>query len=195
MSLSEEEWSQLSAAFKEAETALFEAEQVCNHLVIPSVNELRYAGSHMLCAALEENSGTARESFRKALAHCQRATYDAYDSIIVYLLGQIDTFKGDYRTVPIVPHFANYELLRTRAREAKDMLDTARANHDSRETYYTACKKIYPDLQKYCEQMEDAREELNKAVKVHNRGIRNTWVSISVTVIIGAVSIFIAILK
>jgi len=66
----------VSAAFKAAEGAMKFAERISCEVVIPAVNQLRYA----LCHVLEGDD-------EAAVRHCVRARYDAYEAAVFAACG------------------------------------------------------------------------------------------------------------
>ena len=174
------DWKALQRLFREAEQALSEAETIHTDLAVPSMNQLRYAGHHMLSAMTAEAVPEQDEEYRKAARHCQRAVYDAFDSSIAYILKNIDQFKQDYAKIEIVPHFPGYPAVMAEARRARDILVRARAEKERREDYYVECRAAARRLLGHLDQMEDAREELNKAIRRHNQSVFLGWGGLAV---------------
>lgn len=170
-----DDWKVLQRLFREAEQALSEAETIHSDLAVPSMNQLRYAGHHMLSAMTAETPSEREEEYRKAVRHCQRAVYDAFDSSIAYILKNIDQFKQDYAKVEIVPHFPGYPAIMAEARKARDLLIRARAEKERRQDYYVECREAASRLLGHLKQLEDAREELNKAIRRHNQTVFLGW--------------------
>jgi hypothetical protein len=173
-------WSTLWELFKEAEDALHEAELIHGDLSVPSINQLRYAGHHILLS-LVGGDQAPEEEIRRAERHCQRAIYDAYDSAVVYLLARTEQFMNDYREIPILEHFPKYDAVRTKARESRDLIISAKKDFSEREKYYAACRDAAKQLKHCIELMEDARDELNKAISRRNKSAIFTWVMIGIT--------------
>lgn len=191
--IAQDQWQSLSNLFRQAEAALHEAEMIHGDLGIPSVNQLRYAGHHILSISTSATEAEAIQAYHKAVSHCQRAIYDAYDSAIVYMLKGIKAFKEDYAKIQIGPHFARYPELRKTARDAKDLLVKAREKPQSREAYYGDCRVLAEKLRSCYDEMEDAREELNKAIEHHNVVVYIGYVSLAAA-IVAAVAAVLALL-
>ncbi|MBF0307877.1 MAG: hypothetical protein HQL40_15490 [Alphaproteobacteria bacterium] len=173
----------IDALYREAEQALHEAETVHHELSVPSVNQLRYAGRHVLSALVGADAAAAEEEKQRAQRHCQRAIYDAFDGITSYLLESIADFKADYARIEITPHFPRYHETLEKARNARDLLIKARTVSDDRHRYYTDCRKAARELKSCHDAMELAREELNKAIKNRNRVVYFAWAGIVVALI------------
>jgi len=53
---------------------------------IPAINELRYTSRHILRSLTAQNVAEQAEQIRRAISHCQRASYDTLDMSV--LLGK-----------------------------------------------------------------------------------------------------------
>ena len=83
-----------------SERKIKKVECLDKRIAIPAINELRYAGYHLV-QFLKDNDRNG--SLEKAKNHCKRAIYDASECGIVYCLERIDQFKDDYRLVEVAP--------------------------------------------------------------------------------------------
>ena len=78
--------NKIKTLFEEAENALKRYERINLSNLAPAVNELRYAGHHLLWA---ENAATEDERDvheAQAMDHCERAKKDAKEATIISLL-------------------------------------------------------------------------------------------------------------
>ena len=85
--------TEVKRLYAEAEAALKLFERIGLDNLVSAVNELRYAGKHLLDA---QTAGDANERdilLFKALRHCERAKYDAQESTIITLLEAIDEYR------------------------------------------------------------------------------------------------------
>ncbi len=86
--------------FKDAESKIKSAELLDQTISIPSINELRYAGHHILRATqLKEEAGIVEE-LDKANRHTKRSFYDAVEASILYKLQKIENFDKEYKLIP-----------------------------------------------------------------------------------------------
>lgn len=86
--------------FKDAESKIKSAELLDQTISIPSINELRYAGHHILRATqLKEEAGILEE-LDKANRHTKRSFYDAVEASILYKLQEIENFDKEYKLIP-----------------------------------------------------------------------------------------------
>ncbi len=87
----------LSKLFVQAEQLIKLSEQTSDGVVIPSINELRYFGYHLLQAILDEHdSEQINEQLKKAESHAKRAIYDASESIVLYHLIKAESFQNKF---------------------------------------------------------------------------------------------------
>lgn len=79
--------------YGEAEAALKLYERIGLDNLVSAINELRYAGAHILAAQNATDSETRDIALFKALRHCERAKYDAQESTIIALLEVIAEYR------------------------------------------------------------------------------------------------------
>jgi len=131
-------------------------------LLMPAVNELRYAGRHAIHAA-EATSGDEREErFVEAKKHCFRASYDAFDAQLQYLIGECDLFQRDFRRVPIAPVIDSYQD-DCRTLNRLKMIDYRRTGN--REDHWAEMERHGETLRQILEKWNTGREELNKILR------------------------------
>lgn len=69
-------------------------------VVIPAINELRYAGRHMIDALLlHDDSEKYQEQLRRSLRHCYRARFDALRATVLYMIRDFRNFSSDYEEI------------------------------------------------------------------------------------------------
>ncbi len=67
-------------------------------IVIPSINELRYAAKHLSDAMRQDKSSQGfEEQIRRAIRHCIRARLDALKATILFFVRNHYSFDQDYR--------------------------------------------------------------------------------------------------
>ena len=95
-----EDISEIWALYKEAEEETTKVSYLYDSLYCVPINQLRYAGRHLLDALsgrFDQTSSRSEELLR-CKRHCQRAIYDAHDMRVSVLLRRIDDFKHDNTT-------------------------------------------------------------------------------------------------
>lgn len=166
----------------EAERALKKIEHLHHEgLVIPTVNELRYAGNHLLRAFQTQDSAEALQEFEKAKNHCKRAYYDAIELGTLAYLEKFEQFTSDYRLVSISSVIPNYaEILHLVNSVKKFIADTTK---DERHLYYLDLEKHYNPLTSALELLDASRQELNKAMTLRRRAILSSVAFLIVAVV------------
>ena len=161
-----------------------------------AVNELRYAGRHILDGLNAEDSDERGKQFRRAEDHCERAMYEAYDSAIYYHFAYFHSFKKDYSRIPISDTLPDFISMEETIQKAKRFLETARQDEDNRQGYYEQAATVYEGIEQVTSRLEAARDELNKKVMEYNRGAESEAkarmgreLTTKITIIIGVATI------
>lgn len=157
----------LSKLFVQAEQLIKLSEQTSDGVVIPSINELRYFGYHLLQAILEEHDAAQiNEQLKKAESHAKRAIYDASESIVLYHLMKAEYFQRKFsESIFVIDVLPSYILLQQDLQKAKDQIDKLRKNEDAyknREQYYEDCLPNMKALKNIIQQFELAEPEIMK---------------------------------
>ncbi len=82
-----------------AEKRIKLVEQLDSEIVIPAINQLRYAGWHILESLLSDDADKA--NIKEAEIHASRAVYDAIEAGTLELLLEFAQFKYDFRYITI----------------------------------------------------------------------------------------------
>lgn len=176
------EFANLTRLFQKAEDKLKLVERLHDEgLVVPSVNELRYSGYHLLRALNTTDPEERSGHIDRAERHCCRAIYDAVEVSILDRLEAIRRFEDDYRLVEVTRVLPNYVELRGRVRKAEELITTT--DEDDRERYYDICEQHYSELERVAATLEDARPELNKQLRNSRRGAMVAAVSLLVALV------------
>jgi len=181
--------SELVTLFKRAESQIKTLELLYEDvgLYFHPVNQLRYAGYHIVRAIESSEGGKEKEEqCNRAKRHCQRAIYDASEMAIVYCLSEIDNFQQDYKNMDIAPTVDNYLDIKQVAREAQDLIKTT--DHTKREEKYEECDALFGPLKSHVDRLNDARPELNKRL-THRR---NSLLFTLIFIALGVVGIFVS---
>lgn len=131
--------------FKKAEEKIKKLELSHKNLIIPSVNELRYAGYHLLQASRLTTDNEIKEEISKANRHTKRAIYDAIEASLVYILQEIELFDKEYNKIPetseIIPE---YDTKIANVKNIVAKLEDIEAS--SREEKYEEIEEFYTQL-------------------------------------------------
>lgn len=108
-----EQLESLAKLFEHAEKQVKKAEDVNGSIVVPSINELRYFGYHIVKALLaEDDETTLAKEIEKAAGHAKRAIYDASEALIIYYLEKAESFQERHANsdsiTEILPNYVEY---------------------------------------------------------------------------------------
>ncbi len=173
--------------FDEAERRikLIEREGLSDGIDIPSLNELRYVGFHLLRAFSTNSYEKQKEQLDKAKRHCERASYDAMELGIIQRLEEIRIFQKDYRKITISSVVSDYLEMMEKTQEANAFI--AESDPENREAYYSECETHYLTLKKIAEKLMVAREELNKEKNKFTFSTRTVYIGLFLA-LVGAVA-------
>lgn len=171
---SADEYGRLLAAYKKAEDLLHSLGiETGEGIDTTAINELRYAGRHVLNGLNAADVDDRSREFRRAEDHCERALYEAYDSAIFFYFRSFDQFKEDYARVPIGDTIPDSIDIEASMREARKFLETARRDETKRAAYYEQAATQHQAVSAAWNRLDAARGELNKAVESFNRTLAN----------------------
>ena len=123
-----DEHKRLLGAYKKAEDLLHSLGiETGEGIDTTAVNELRYAGRHVLNGLNATDPEEREREFRRAEDHCERALYETYDNAIFFYFRSFDQFKSDYARIPITETVPNFIDIETSMLEARKFLETARS--------------------------------------------------------------------
>ena len=191
---SRESIGRLRAKYEAADEFARQVGEFRSAVAIPAHNQLRYAGDHLLRALADDGSISNTAEFGKAVAHCERAQYEAAEAGISYALDIIAKFKNDYRTIPIRSVVPDYlEILKT-ARDAQDLLTQTRSTDrpdDNGElpdplAYMEMFKKLYG----ICGTLDVSREELNKNIRGEVKSKQRFFIGLGISIAIPLILLF-----
>ncbi len=79
--------------FSVAENFIKEVELCASAIAFPAINQLRYAGHHLLKALASDDQAAVRHEVDDVRDHCHRAMYEASEAGIGYLIELLKTFE------------------------------------------------------------------------------------------------------
>ena len=175
------EHENLRAAYKKAEDAIHDLGIEVDGADTAAVNELRYAGNHILRSLTTTDDKESADELNRAMRHCERAVYDAYDSAIYYHLSRFNKFREQYANMVISDVVPNYLELSKSMTQAKRLLAKAREDNSNRSDYYAQVRELYPQIVDISDILGAARDELNKK----NREKRTGWLLPVIAAVVG----------
>ena len=178
-------------AYAEADEFSREVAAFRSEAAIPALNELRYAGHHLLRSLPDDGGEPDPAQLTRAVAHCERAMYEAADAGIISALDTIDTFRRDYKNVVIADIVPKYFEIVGLARRATDSLKATRQYNRDSELSIPSDEYVetFRRLARACESLEDSREELNKKADRQIADYRRWLLRTAIAVAAMAVSI------
>ena len=154
----------LQAEYDKADNLVRRVQDFRRRAGIPAINELRYAGYHLV-SALSENDEQDKESHLvSAINHCRRASYEAAEAGVMTALDRIMIFKEDYRLVTITDCIPDWIEILDRCDQYKNALARSRNKGDDRSEDYENHMDAFDYLVTICRRLDVAREEMNKKI-------------------------------
>lgn len=169
--------------FKRAESAIHSLGIEGTGVDSVAINELRYAGQHILKAITSDSEKVQDKEIERAESHCERAIYDAYDGAVFYRLSLFRDFKKDYQAVSVSSVIPNYIEICARMEKSKKLLEQIRQESETRQQYYEKITEEYNEIKEYSEMLEAGREELNKEIAEKSTSNKRFFVQPAATLI------------
>lgn len=154
---------------------------------IPSINQLRYAGQHILTSLIIDDESTKEDNIYEAIDHCKRATYDALEIGLLYYLSEINSFKEDYKYITVTDVIPDYIEKLKNVREAKSFIEIN--NRSSIDNSIDGMDKRYEEIAKHFNNLEGiysdldlSRDELSKKITTFRRNLLLTLLALLIAV-------------
>lgn len=153
--------TEICGIFMCAESVAKKIERIDDGMIVPAINQLRYAGHHYV----KFTAGIEPEESHddKCISHCRRAIYDAYEAGITYCLLNFKQFQKDYRKAVITDVFSDYTACCVKANEANELVKTT--DKDERHKKSAEAEKYFEEIFAFTQRLPAIREELNKKVR------------------------------
>lgn len=158
--------SRLRKEYDLADKVMKDVQAFVEEAGIPAINELRYAGYHLLnaiCPMNEDSSPT--DQLVQATNHCKRASYEASEAGLLTAFGKISEFKADYQQIVVSSVVQDWTEILTKCDNYRDSLTEARQTGDDRTIDHKKFRDAFADLVGVCRRLDHARGELNKHVE------------------------------
>lgn len=165
--------TELANLFDEAETAIKTVENVNHILPIPAVNELRYAGRHLIDAGISKEPDLEID---KAKRHCKRAIYDACDINLNYHLDVFDLYKNEFSEIAISDVIPKWHDMLESYHNIQDEMSklskvvtkekhTTKQEYSVRDDKYKLVSEYSDKLQQINRKLDLARDDLIKKTR------------------------------
>lgn len=182
----------LATLFKRAEDRVKNAEHIDEGIIIPSINELRYFGYHILIAMQNEtNKSEVIIQLNKAESHAKRAIYDASEAIVIFYIEKALKFKSNFGSSPhitsVIPNYI--ELLKklqsaqTKIKDLRESITTS--NTVVRDQFYEECEPHIKELADIIHTFDLASSEIAKKDRKDSINMVIAMLAIVVAIVIG----------
>jgi hypothetical protein len=181
ITFSRSELNEVRNLFNEAEKALKTVEHLHGEgIIVPAINELRYAGNHLLRAAAAIDPDEKQKNIERAKNHCKRAHYDAIEIGVIAYLEKFDKFHNDYRLIPIRPVIPEYPHYLKVRRTVLNFVEDA--SPEQRHKFHTQLDSYFKELKEILDNLEDYREDLNKSMAIRRMAALTSFVMIALAI-------------
>jgi len=157
-------------------------------VVIPAINELRYAAKH-LSKALKagEDKSQIDEQLQRAIRHCVRSRLDALKAVILFLSRHFFSFTGDYKRLNIPKK--DREILNSYRQRIWSVLESlAGYNAENTDAECENMRAVIKDLYTIYEDVEGRRSlynELLEKMDKHDKVTLWQWIAgIAITLLL-----------
>jgi len=187
-----------AAEFRKAEETLKVQElELYDHgllmgLLMPAVNQLRYAGSHLVRTLDSRDLSKIESNLRQAISHCRRATFDSLEVQVRYYLGECDMFTEQFKSISIVEVLPYYPDDRGTVEDIRDRLPSMLCAGDDRGKHLEDLGRDLSTLKKIAKEWANATVKLNKNLETKIYGLNREHRRRVITTLLGAVVAIIA---
>ena len=148
------DYEEIKQCFDRAESYAKEIEVLQEDIAFPAINQLRYAGHHLLKALVAESPARRDDNLLDARKHCQRSMYDASEAGITYVLNWLTGFRERHTGLIISGTIPDYPKLLAAAQKAGRKLVEGRSNRKSPEDQTDEYMAVYRELRDYKDLLE-----------------------------------------
>ncbi len=181
-------------------TLFAKAEAICKRVesdpeheggaVIPAINQLRYAGQHLISACASDDVNVQSEELTKSENHCQRAVYDAAEAACLIVKLQIDSYQKQFQSIVISEVVPSYSSTLRAHVELKKIIGSRR-DDVSKQDHYETLLQTFEILNDGLLDLEAHEEELKKALRITKR---NLWF-VAAGLVVAIASLFFTVYK
>jgi hypothetical protein len=174
------DYDRIANLFSDAEAEIKSVEQQRILTVVPAINQLRYAGFHVLQSLVDDQVERAKH-IGKAESHAKRSMHDALEAGVFGSLKTIEGFKDDYRFLELPAIWPEYVDKRARIEAIRrEMLGLRPRNHVS---HNDKLRGYNQELYAICQEFEDRRPILNEELRRRNKRVLFQCVGLGAAVV------------
>jgi DNA repair exonuclease SbcCD ATPase subunit len=119
----------------EAERLIRENEVVSGEIVVAAVNELRYAGTHLVLGLEDiagyEDNGRALSELESALTHIRRSKTDLRDQLLNYIRRDVQRMMERFGGPVIAEKFPDFPNLTSKLNKVSEQIVNIRSTHSN----------------------------------------------------------------
>ena len=141
-----DQFKEIQDIYDTAERFIKEVELCHESVPFPAINQLRYAGHHLLKGLVQDKPQGLNDEFGDVKDHCNRAIYEAADAGLLYLFRLLHKFQTDFKDVPITKVVPNYLTILKLAKDAKAELANGRLERQSPKEHAGRYMGFFRDL-------------------------------------------------
>ena len=162
--------------------------------VIPALNELRYAGHHVVQSInADDGRVTEGDQLRKAQGHCERALYEASEAGIMVAGRAIASFRNSYPGIVISEIVKDYPDFRLLARKAQELVDTGRTDRESVRAQTQEYMTTYRQLRDAVDVLDASRDDLEAKLEINRKADRQFLLTLVTRIALGVVGAAVAV--
>lgn len=176
---------ELRDLYNVAEADLKNVGRVQNELIVTGVNQLRYAGQHLVRALAGEDDADIRGDLDAGIRHAKRAIYDINDSAIQYYVGSYRRFRSAFPRADLATIIGpDYHSAVKAYRDASEHLRITKDAQENRERFYEEARQHVQSMKTVVETLESYRDDVVRAINRHNRTRTTAWVSLAGNIVL-----------
>jgi hypothetical protein len=183
----------LAAEWNISEEYLKISEQISSEVVIPGINELRYAGRKVLEAQSLESSDPARAMrlLNDAVHDCYRARHHCIDVAVSLINRHVDLMTKRLTYTKMATALPDLGDLIAALSAAQTKIAGSRSRRSAREEIYQDIKDIdLPSIREKYDKLRASENMIKLEVAKENRNKIITWIFGGVGILVGLAALF-----
>ena len=178
----------LCELYNVAEVDLKNVGRVKDVLIVTGVNQLRYAGQHLVRALTSQQPDEILADLDAAKRHAQRAIYDINDSAVQFYLRRIDELREtQFPRVDFAATIPSYGDIVEKVRRARASLEVTEDSQHDRAQFYEQAREHVQELKIAWDTFQEHQPDLVRALKRANSARLFSWLGIAITAVAAAV--------
>lgn len=177
-----EEWDKTEKWIKDGE-------QIRGKPIIPSINEMRYAGRQIVdaCRATQShNDAKATDHIQDARRNLLRARHDVVDATFNYIVKNAHNIQQEVGAGNLKTHFGAYENFFGLLKTVANKISNSRQGRECRdEIYHEIINNHLPELCKWHDELEASQPAIEQNIQQYQKEIRASHRFAIIGVIIG----------